>query len=90
MSARLAPVSYYLQGAKLKITICFSLFKNPLGQFNANVKGLNFALSKHCDYYALGCVTFSKTSRYLGILKATVSRVFEDLKFKISEGSDQN
>ena len=26
---------------------------------------------------------------YQGILKATVSGVFEDLKFKISEGSDQ-
>ena len=27
---------------------------------------------------------------YEGILKATFSGVFEDLKFKISEGSDQN
>ena len=27
---------------------------------------------------------------YQGILKATVSDVFEDLKFKISEGLDQN
>jgi hypothetical protein len=27
---------------------------------------------------------------YQGILKATVFGVFEDLKFKISEGSDQN
>ena len=27
---------------------------------------------------------------YQGTLKATVSGVFEDLKFKISEGSDQN
>ena len=27
---------------------------------------------------------------YQGILKSTVSRVFEDLNFKISEGSDQN
>ena len=31
-----------------------------------------------------------QTSRYQGIVKATVLRVFEDLKFKISEGSDQN
>ena len=38
----------------------------------------------------LGCVTFFQTSRYQGILKATVSGVFEDLKFKISEGLDQN
>ena len=30
------------------------------------------------------------TSRYQGIVKATVSGVFEDLNFKISEGSDQN
>ena len=29
-------------------------------------------------------------ARYQGILKATVSEVFEDLMFKISEGSDQN
>ena len=28
--------------------------------------------------------------RYQGIVKAIVSGVFEDLKFKISEGSDQN
>ena len=27
---------------------------------------------------------------YQGILKATVSGVFEDLKYKISDGSDQN
>ena len=27
---------------------------------------------------------------YQGGVKATVSAVFEDLKFKISEGSDQN
>ena len=38
----------------------------------------------------LECVTFFQTSRYQGILKATVPGVFEDLKFKISEGSDQN
>ena len=31
-----------------------------------------------------------QTSRYQGIVKATVSGVVEDLKFKISEGSDQN
>ena len=35
-------------------------------------------------------ITFSETSRYQGILKATVSGVFEDLKFRISEGMDQN
>ena len=38
----------------------------------------------------LGDVIFSKTSRYQGILTNTVSGVFEDLKFKVSEGSDQN
>ena len=39
-----------------------------------------------------GCVTFSRLqeSRYQCILKATVSGVLEDLKFKILEGSDQN
>ena len=31
-----------------------------------------------------------QTSKYQGIVKATISGVFEDLKFKISEGSDQN
>ena len=30
------------------------------------------------------------TSRYQGIVKATVLGVFKDLTFKISEGSDQN
>ena len=30
------------------------------------------------------------TSRCQGIVKSTVSWVFEDLKFKISEGYDQN
>jgi hypothetical protein len=36
--------------------------------------------------YSRGC----KKVWYQGILKATVSGVFEDLKFKISEGLDQN
>ena len=42
--------------------------------------------------YTVGCVTItsSKTSRHQGILKATVSGVNEDLKFKISEALDQN
>ena len=31
-----------------------------------------------------------QTSRYQGIVKATVFGVLEDLTFKISEGSDQN
>ena len=39
---------------------------------------------------ALGDSGVFKTSRYQGIVKATVSWVFEDLKFRISEGSDQN
>jgi hypothetical protein len=38
----------------------------------------------------LGDSGFFLTSRYQGIVKATHSGVFEDLKFKISEGSDQN
>ena len=33
---------------------------------------------------------FFKTFLYQGGMKATVSWVFEDLKFKISEGYDQN
>ena len=40
--------------------------------------------------YVLGDSGVFKTSRYQGIVKATVSWVLEDLKFKISEGSDQN
>ena len=31
-----------------------------------------------------------QTSKYQDIVKATIFRVFEDIKFKISEGSDQN
>ena len=37
--------------------------------------------------YIRGYMIF-QTSRYQGIVRATVSRVFQDLKFKISEGSD--
>ena len=33
---------------------------------------------------------FTKFGMYQGIVKATVSGVVEDLKFKISEGSDPN
>ena len=33
---------------------------------------------------------FTKFGTYPGIVKATVFGVFEDLKFKISEGLDQN
>ena len=40
--------------------------------------------------YNLGDSVFFQTSSYQGIVKATVSGVFEDLKFKISEGSEQN
>ena len=40
--------------------------------------------------YVLGDSGVFKTSRYQGIVKATVSGGFEDLKFKILEGSDQN
>ena len=42
------------------------------------------------SHYMLGDVIFVLTSRYQDILTNTVSVVFEDLKFKISEGSDQN
>ena len=35
-------------------------------------------------------VMFVQTSKYQDILTNTVSGVFEDLKFKILEGSDQN
>ena len=41
-------------------------------------------------YNILGDSGDFQTSRYQGIVKAEASGVFEDLKFKISEGSDQN
>ena len=45
-------------------------------------------------YYSLNMYirgfTIFQTSRYQGIVKAAVSGVFVDLKFKISELSDQN
>ena len=37
----------------------------------------------------IGDVIFLKTSRYQDILTNTVSGVFEDLRLKISEGSDK-
>ena len=40
------------------------------------------------DVCIVGCVTFSQTSRYQGKLKATVSGLYEDLKFEVSDGSD--
>ena len=40
--------------------------------------------------YTLGDSGDFKTSRYQGIVKATVFYRLDDLKFKISEGSDQN
>ena len=42
------------------------------------------------DTYTLGHSGDFQTSRYQGIVKATVSYRLQDLKFKISEGSDQN
>ena len=47
------------------------------------------ALAVGSSHSTLGDSEF-QTSRYQGIVKATVSGVFEDLQFKISEGSDQN
>ena len=38
--------------------------------------------------YTLGDSGDFQTSRYQSIVKATASGVFEDLKFKISEGSN--
>ena len=40
--------------------------------------------------YNLGDSVFFQTSSYQGIVKATVSGVFEDFKFKISEGLEQS
>ena len=37
----------------------------------------------------IGTMRFHQV-QYQGIVRTTVSGVFEDLKFKISEGSDQN
>ena len=47
----------------------------------------DFYLASQCNIGILGDSGFF---RHQGIVKATVSGVFEDLKFKISEGSDQN
>ena len=41
-------------------------------------------------YCTLGDSGDFQTSRYQGIVKATVSYRPQDLRFKISEGSDQN
>ena len=51
-----------------------------------NIK-LNAPLSK---YIQLADSGFFKNFLYQGGVKSTVSWVFEDLKFKISEGYDQN
>ena len=51
------------------------------------IVGLKF----HLPYlYTLADSGLFKTFLYQGGVKSTVSLVFEDLKFKISEGYDQN
>ena len=42
------------------------------------------------NHYTLADSGFLKNFLYQGGVKSTVSWVFEDLKFKISEGYDQN
>ena len=63
----------------------------PNGPFRqgilAQVFNSNFKIRIVC---MLGDSGDFQTSRYQGIVKATAFGVFEDLKFKISEGSDQN
>ena len=48
------------------------------------------AKKKQKKLFTLDDSGFFQTSRYQGIVKDTFFGVFEDLKFKISEGSDQN
>ena len=45
---------------------------------------------ENCKLLSINVHTLGVSPRYQGIVKTTVSEVFEDLKFKISEGSDQN
>ena len=47
-----------------------------------------YCITVYCK--ALGDSGDFQTSRYQGIVKATVSYRPQDLRFKISEGSDQN
>ena len=55
--------------------------KNP-------VNGNRF--SENCVMRRIGVGQGFQQAWYQGMVKATVSGVFEDLKFKISGGSDQN
>ena len=66
--------------------ICQTLLVLPTQAYETreHIETLNL-----CNMY-VGDSGFFQTSRYQGIVKATVFGVFEDPKFKISEGSDQN
>ena len=75
---------------KLRLKICRQMscvFSNGAKTFQITVILITVIALLLCT---VGCVTFFKTLSYQGILKATVSGVLEDLRFKISEGSDQN
>ena len=67
------------------------------GFLGAKVAHPDILLGGHRDPYQLknACITLAKQEGfhqvwYQGGVKATVSGVVEDLKFKISEGSDKN
>ena len=55
-----------------------------------SVQDLNFNLTVNTKVCTVADSGFFKNFLYQGGVKYTVSWVLEDLKFKISEGSDQN
>ena len=59
---------------------------NVLSTYNADP----FTSCFHFLAYTLANSGFFKNFLHQGCVKSTVSWVFEDLKFKISEGCDQN
>ena len=71
----------FVHYAKPQTLICANKFSNWIDQkeFKSNINA-----------QVLGDSGDFQTSRYQDIVKATVSGVFEDLKFKISEGQKQN
>ena len=75
----------------IQLLLKFFLGKTCLGQGD---KSTNILLShkrgKRGTVYILADSGFFKNFLYEGGVKSTVSWVFEDLKFKISEGYDQN
>ena len=84
-------LTFYSQPIQHMDTVYNQTFENSLTLYNSffskSKSSMNY--TPYTSMYIRGHRIF-QTSRYQGIVKSAVSVVFLDLKFKISEGWDQN